>query len=50
MKDYKDLVYPEDENKRTKLLNYYLHKFEKSEERKRKMKSADDEGEEIDEE
>jgi hypothetical protein len=47
---FKDYVYPDDDHKREKIHQYYLRKFKKNKAKQLKLKNAEDEGEDPDEE
>lgn len=50
MKAFKEFVYPDDDHKREKIHQYYLRKFKKSKAKQLKLKSAEEEGDDIEEE
>ena len=50
MKAFKELVYPDDDNKREKIHQYYLRKYKKDKAKKMKVSNQDDENEDDDDE
>lgn len=50
MKAFKEAVYPEDDNKREKIHQYYLRKYKKNKAKQLKLRNAEEENEDFDEE
>lgn len=49
MKAFKEAVYPEDDNKREKIHQYYLRKYKKNKAKQLKLRNAEEENEDFDE-
>ncbi|EAS07768.2 WD repeat protein (macronuclear) [Tetrahymena thermophila SB210] len=49
MKVFKELVYPEDDNKREKIHQYYLRKYKKNKAKQLKLRNHEEENEDFDE-